>query len=241
MAAGATLLDPATTYFSYDTQLGRDVTVGPFTVFGPGVTIGDTVEIKGFCHFEGCVVAPGAVLGPYARLRPGADVREDVHIGNFVEIKKAVIEPGAKINHLSYVGDARVGAKTNIGAGTITCNYDGFGKHHTEIGAGAFIGSNAALVAPVRIGDGAIVGAGSVITDDVAPDALVVGRSRQEQRDGWAGRFRMRQQSALLNRIGKSVPSTSYPCPNTGTLPASHHAPGQQPPATAVCVKSASL
>jgi bifunctional UDP-N-acetylglucosamine pyrophosphorylase / glucosamine-1-phosphate N-acetyltransferase len=203
MRAGATLVDPGTVHFSYDTRLGRDVTVGPFTVFGPGVTIGDGVEIKGFCHFEGCKVDAGATLGPYARLRPGADLRQGVHIGNFVEIKKAVIEPGAKVNHLSYIGDARVGARANIGAGTITCNYDGFGKHHTDIGAGAFIGSNSALVAPVRIGDGAMVGAGSVITDDVPTDALGICRGRQERRDGWAGRFRMRKRAELAVRAGK--------------------------------------
>jgi bifunctional UDP-N-acetylglucosamine pyrophosphorylase / glucosamine-1-phosphate N-acetyltransferase len=204
MVAGATLVDPGTVYFSHDTRLGRDVTVGPFTVFGPGVTVGDGVELKGFCHLEGCKIAAGATLGPYARLRPGADVREGAHIGNFVEIKKAVIEPGAKINHLSYVGNARVGARANIGAGTITCNYDGFGKYHTDIGAGAFIGSNSALVAPVRIGDGAIVGAGSVVTDDVPADALIVGRGRQEQRAGWAGRFRIIKQAELAARAGKA-------------------------------------
>lgn len=190
MAGGATLVDPDTVYFSADTVLGRDVVVGPFTVFGPGVTIGDDVEIKGFCHFEQCTVAAGATLGPYARLRPGADVGEGAHIGNFVEIKKAVVEPGAKVNHLTYIGDARVGAKANIGAGTITCNYDGFGKYHTDIGAGAFIGSNSALVAPVSVGDGAIVAAGSVITGDVGADALAVARGRQETRAGWAKRFR---------------------------------------------------
>jgi bifunctional UDP-N-acetylglucosamine pyrophosphorylase/glucosamine-1-phosphate N-acetyltransferase len=205
MRAGATLIDPGTVHFSYDTRLGRDVTVGPFTVFGPGVTIGDDVEIKGFCHFEGCKVDAGATLGPYARLRPGADLREGVHIGNFVEIKKAVVESGAKVNHLSYIGDARVGARANIGAGTITCNYDGFGKHHTDIGAGAFIGSNSALVAPVKIGNGAIVGAGSVITDDVPTDALGICRSRQERRDGWASRFRMRKRAELTVRAGKVI------------------------------------
>ena len=190
MAEGATLIDPASVHFSWDTQLGRDVVVGPFTVFGPGVTVGDGVEIKGFCHFEKCSVAAGATVGPYARLRPGADVGEGAHIGNFVEIKKAVIEPGAKVNHLSYIGDARVGAKANIGAGTITCNYDGFGKYHTDIGAGAFIGSNSALVAPVTIGDGAIVGAGSVVTRSVPGDALATARGDQKISEGWAARFR---------------------------------------------------
>lgn len=190
MTEGATLIDPDSTFFSWDTCLGRDVTVGPFTVFGPGVSVGDGVEIKGFCHFENCTIGPDATLGPYARLRPGADVGEGAHIGNFVEIKKAVVEPGAKVNHLTYIGDARVGAKANIGAGTITCNYDGFGKYHTEIGAGAFIGSNSSLVAPVTVGEGAIVGAGSVVTRDVPADALAVARGAQETREGWAGRFR---------------------------------------------------
>ncbi len=190
MAEGATLIDPTSVHFSWDTRLGRDVVVGPFTVFGPGVTVGDGVEIKGFCHFETCTVAAGATVGPYARLRPGAAIGEGAHIGNFVEIKKAVIEPGAKVNHLSYIGDARVGTKANVGAGTITCNYDGFGKYHTDIGAGAFIGSNSALVAPVKVGDGAIVGAGSVVTRDVPADALVTARGDEQVKHGWAARFR---------------------------------------------------
>ncbi len=190
MAGGATLLDPATVYFSHDTALGRDVTVGPNVVFGPGVTVGDGVEIRAFCHFEGAEVADGAIIGPFARLRPGAKIGDAVHIGNFVEIKNADVEAGAKINHLSYVGDSRVGAGANVGAGTITCNYDGFAKHRTEIGAGAFIGSNTALVAPVRIGDGAITGAGSVISKDVADNALAVTRAPQKQLDGWATKFR---------------------------------------------------
>ncbi|MFC7455261.1 bifunctional UDP-N-acetylglucosamine diphosphorylase/glucosamine-1-phosphate N-acetyltransferase GlmU [Insolitispirillum peregrinum] len=192
---GATLIDPETVYFSHDTVLGRDVMVGPFTVFGPGVTVADGVEIKGFCHFEQCTVASGATVGPYARLRPGAEIGVDAHIGNFVEIKKAVVETGAKVNHLTYIGDARVGSKANIGAGTITCNYDGYNKSHTDIGAGAFIGSNSSLVAPVAIGDGAIVGAGSVITGAVDADALAVARGRQESRPGWAARFRAAMQA----------------------------------------------
>ena len=190
MAEGATLLDPATTYFSADTKLGRDVTVGQCVVFGPGVTVADRVEIKPFCHLEQVTVAEGATIGPYARLRPGADIGPGAHIGNFVEIKNARVDAGAKVNHLTYIGDARIGAKANIGAGTITCNYDGFAKHKTEIGAGAFIGSNASLVAPVKIGDGAIVGAGSVVTLDVEPDALTVARGRQQNYPGWALRFR---------------------------------------------------
>ena len=193
MAGGATLADPETVYFSHDTRLGRDVTVGPHVVFGPGVAVGDDVEILAFCHIEGARVAAGARIGPFARLRPGADIAAEAHIGNFVEIKNSAVETGAKINHLAYVGDSRVGAKANVGAGTITCNYDGFAKHHTDIGAGAFIGSNTALVAPVTVGDGAIVGAGSVITGDVAADALALTHADQEEREGWAKRFRDRR------------------------------------------------
>ncbi|CAK0746569.1 UDP-N-acetylglucosamine pyrophosphorylase / Glucosamine-1-phosphate N-acetyltransferase [uncultured Gammaproteobacteria bacterium] len=190
MLNGATLTDPDTTYFTFDTKLGRDVVVGPQVVFGPGVTIADRVEIRAFCHLEQTTVETGAQIGPYARLRPGAAIGPDAHIGNFVEIKNATVAAGAKVNHLTYIGDATIGAKANIGAGTITCNYDGTFKHHTEIGAGAFIGSNTALVAPVSVGAGAIVGAGSVITIDVAPDALAVARGRQQSFDGWAERFR---------------------------------------------------
>ncbi|MGE5145622.1 MAG: bifunctional UDP-N-acetylglucosamine diphosphorylase/glucosamine-1-phosphate N-acetyltransferase GlmU, partial [Candidatus Eiseniibacteriota bacterium] len=190
MDAGATLLDPATTWFSHDTRLGRDVTVGPSVVFAPGVTVGDRVEIRAFCHLEGATVESDAIIGPFARLRPGARIGRGAHVGNFVEIKNAVIEAGAKTNHLSYIGDARVGASANVGAGTITCNYDGFVKAHTDIGKGAFIGSNTALVAPVAIGDNAIVGAGSVITKDVPADALAVARGEQKMATGGAARFR---------------------------------------------------
>jgi len=181
MEGGATLTDPDTVFFSFDTKIGQDVSIGPNVFFGPGVSIGDHVEIKSFCHIEGATIKPGARIGPFARLRPGAKLAEDVHIGNFVEIKNADIETGAKVNHLTYVGDARVGAGANVGAGTITCNYDGVAKHHTDIGAGAFIGSNVALVAPVKIGDGALIGAGSVITKDVAADTLAVTRSPQKE------------------------------------------------------------
>jgi bifunctional UDP-N-acetylglucosamine pyrophosphorylase/glucosamine-1-phosphate N-acetyltransferase len=200
MAAGATLVDPDSVFFSADTRLGRDVVVGPNVVFGAGVTVGDRVEIRPFCHLEQVTIDSGAQIGPYARLRPGARIGADVHIGNFVEIKNATIEPGAKINHLTYVGDARVGAKANIGAGTITCNYDGFNKSHTDIGAGAFIGSNTALVAPVSVGDGAIVGAGSVVTANVEADALVVSRARQQSYSGWAARFREGKQKAKTKK-----------------------------------------
>lgn len=190
MENGATLLDPATAYFSYDTKIGKDVTIGQNTVFGPGVTIGDGVEIKAFTHLEGASVASNASVGPFARLRPGADLKESVKVGNFVEVKKAVLQDGAKVSHLSYIGDAEVGANANIGAGTITCNYDGYGKHQTKIGADAFIGSNTALVAPVAIGDGAYVGSGSVITKNVEPGDLAVARGRQATIKGWAARFR---------------------------------------------------
>jgi bifunctional UDP-N-acetylglucosamine pyrophosphorylase/glucosamine-1-phosphate N-acetyltransferase len=190
MADGASLIAPETVWFAWDTIVGRDVTVGPNVVFGPGVSVSDNVTIHAFCHIEGARVEQGAIIGPYARLRPGAEVGPDAHVGNFVEIKKARLGAGAKANHLTYIGDAEVGARTNIGAGTITCNYDGFGKYPTKIGSGAFIGSNSALVAPVTIGDGAIVGAGSVVTSDVPADALAVSRARQQNHEGWAARFR---------------------------------------------------
>jgi bifunctional UDP-N-acetylglucosamine pyrophosphorylase/glucosamine-1-phosphate N-acetyltransferase len=186
------MTDPASVFLSMDTAFGRDVSIGPFCVFGPGVRIGEGVEIKGFCHFEGCTIDDGAILGPYARLRPAAVIGAGAHIGNFVEVKKARVEQGAKVNHLTYIGDARVGAKANVGAGTITCNYDGFGKYHTDIGAGAFIGSNTALVAPVKVGDGAIIGAGSTIAQDVPADGLALTRAPQTTREGWAEKFRAR-------------------------------------------------
>jgi bifunctional UDP-N-acetylglucosamine pyrophosphorylase / glucosamine-1-phosphate N-acetyltransferase len=190
MAGGSTLIDPDTIYFSFDTELGRDVTIGPNVVFGPGVRVADNVTIRPFCHIEGATISAGAVIGPFARLRPGAQLAEDVRVGNFVEIKNAELETGAKVSHLTYIGDARVGEAANIGAGTITCNYDGFGKHFTDIGAHAFIGSNTALVAPVKVGDGAIVGAGSTISKDIDADALAVTRAPQRQADGWAAKFR---------------------------------------------------
>ena len=190
MDNGATLLDPDSVMFSWDTQLGRDVVVWPQVIFGPKVKIGDGVNIKGFCHFEGCDVAGPAEIGPFARLRPGAKIAPHVHLGNFVEIKNAEIQDGAKVNHLTYVGDACVGPKANVGAGVITANYDGFSKSFTHIGAGASIGSNSVLVAPVKVGDGAIVGAGSVITQEVPADALSVARGRQVDNPGWAKLFR---------------------------------------------------
>jgi bifunctional UDP-N-acetylglucosamine pyrophosphorylase / glucosamine-1-phosphate N-acetyltransferase len=195
MAGGATLVDPATVFLSHDTKLGRDVTVGPFTVFGPGVAVGDEVEIRGFCHIEGTAIERGAIVGPYARLRPGTQLGENVHIGNFVETKNAQLGRGAKANHLTYLGDVSVGAGSNIGAGTITCNYDGFNKTRTTIGEGVFVGTNSALVAPVTIGDGAFVAAGSVITHDVPADALAVARGAQVDKEGWARRFRKRMRA----------------------------------------------
>lgn len=190
MDDGATLIAPETVWFAYDTQVGRDVLIEPNVFLGPGVTIADKVMIRGFSHIEGATIASGAEVGPFARLRPGAVLEEKSKVGNFVEMKKARLGKGAKANHLTYLGDADVGAGANIGAGTITCNYDGFLKYRTEIGAGAFIGSNSALVAPVTIGDGAIVAAGSVVTADVHADALAIARGSQEVKPNWAKRFR---------------------------------------------------
>ncbi|KQT61415.1 bifunctional N-acetylglucosamine-1-phosphate uridyltransferase/glucosamine-1-phosphate acetyltransferase [Methylobacterium sp. Leaf456] len=183
---GATLIAPETVFLSADTVLGRDVLVEPHCVFGPGVVIGDGCTIRAFSHLHDARLMAGADIGPHVRLRGGAVLEEGVHLGNFVEIKNATLHAGAKASHLTYLGDAEVGAGANIGAGTITCNYDGVSKHRTVIGAGAFIGSNSALVAPVRIGDGALVGAGSVITRDVPADALALARGRQTTREGAA-------------------------------------------------------
>ena len=188
--AGVTLVAPETVFLAADTKLGRNVTIEPYVVFGPGVTVEDGATIRSFCHIDGAHIGEGAIVGPYARLRPGANLGEKVHVGNFVEVKEATLEAGAKANHLSYIGDARVGEGANIGAGTITCNYDGAVKHRTDIGKGAFIGSNSALVAPVKIGDGAYVGSGSVITRDVPADALALGRGQQTVKEGWVKRLR---------------------------------------------------
>lgn len=200
MAGGVTMTAPETVFLCADTRFGRDVSVDPFVVFGPGVTVADGVVIRSHSHVEGASIAAGATIGPFARLRPGAAIAEQAHIGNFVEIKNARIERGAKVNHLTYIGDARVGAAANVGAGTITCNYDGFLKHFTDIGAGAFIGSNTALVAPVKIGDGAIVAAGSTVTRDVPADALAVARGRQEDRPGFAAKFRKARAAAKARK-----------------------------------------
>jgi bifunctional UDP-N-acetylglucosamine pyrophosphorylase/glucosamine-1-phosphate N-acetyltransferase len=189
MADGASLLAPETVFFSHDTVLGRDVTIEPNVVFGPGVTIADNVHIKAFSHIEGARIASGAAVGPFARLRPGAVMEEGSFVGNFVEMKAATLGPGAKASHLTYLGDATVGAGANIGAGTITCNYDGYFKYRTTIGERAFIGSNSALIAPVTIGADAIVAAGSAVSRDVAPGELRMVRAEQLVKDGWADRF----------------------------------------------------
>lgn len=191
MEGGATLIDPGTVYFSWDTVVGADVLIEPNVFFGPGVTIAPGAVIRANSHLEGAHVGEGASVGPFARLRPGTALSRDVKVGNFVEIKNADVGAGAKVPHLSYVGDASVGDNANIGAGTITCNYDGFSKHRTTVGAGAFIGSNSSLVAPVTIGEGAYVGSGSVITKNVEADALAVARGRQADFKGWAQRFRV--------------------------------------------------
>jgi len=202
LEAGVTMVAPETVFLSADTKFGRDVTIEPFVVFGAGVTVEDKAVIRSFSHLDRAHVGKGALVGPYARLRPGARLGEDVHIGNFVEIKEAVIEDGAKANHLAYIGDARLGAGSNFGAGSIVCNYDGVAKHRTDIGKGAFIGSNAALVAPVSIGEGAYVATGSVITDDVPADALAIGRSRQVVKENRAARLREARLAAKKKAAG---------------------------------------
>lgn len=183
---GVTMTDPATVWFALDTFIGRDVTIGPNVVFGPGVTIESGAAIEAFCHLEGCHISRGATIGPFARLRPGAELAEDVHVGNFVEVKNTILGEGVKVGHLTYLGDADVGEFTNIGAGTVTCNYDGVFKHRTTIGANAFIGSDTMLVAPVTVGDGALTGSGSTITEDVPAGALALGRARQVVKAGLA-------------------------------------------------------
>ena len=201
MAGGATLTSPQTVFFAHDTILGRDVTIGPNTIFGPGVTIEDNVTIMGLCHIEGATLRSGATIGPFARLRPGADIGSGARIGNFVEVKAATIASDAKVNHLSYVGDAEVGERANIGAGTITCNYDGVFKHKTTIGADAFIGSNSSLVAPVTVSNGAFVGTATVVTKDVPEGDLAIGRVEQTNRRGMGARLMSRLRS--LKAAGK--------------------------------------
>ncbi|CAN7415046.1 bifunctional UDP-N-acetylglucosamine diphosphorylase/glucosamine-1-phosphate N-acetyltransferase GlmU [Phenylobacterium sp. LjRoot164] len=195
LADGVQMLAPETVHFSWDTQIAAAALIEQFVVFAPGVSVETGAVIRAFSHLEGAVVKAGALIGPYARLRPGAEIGEEAHIGNFVEVKKVKVGPGAKANHLSYLGDGTVGAKANLGAGTIFCNYDGFDKFETHVGEGAFVGSNSALVAPVTIGAGAYTGSGSVITRDVAPDALALERSAQVEKPGWAARFRAAKQA----------------------------------------------
>ena len=195
MSEGVSFVAPETVFLSYDTKIGRDTIVHPHVVFGKGVYIGENCEIKSFSHIEGAKVGNGSIIGPYARLREGADIGNEARIGNFVEVKKSQIGEGSKVNHLSYVGDAEIGASTNIGAGTITCNYDGFHKYTTKIGSNTFIGSNVALVAPVEVGDGAIVGAGSTITKAVPEDSIALTRAETRQVSGGASRFRAKKQA----------------------------------------------
>jgi len=204
LAHGVVMLAPETVHFSYDTEIDAGVTVEQFVVFAPGVTVETGAVIRAFSHLEGARVGPGALIGPYARLRPGADIGEEAHIGNFVEVKKVTVGKGAKANHLSYLGDGTVGAGANIGAGTIFCNYDGFDKWETHVGEGAFIGSNTALVAPVSVGAGGFTGSGSVITKDVAPDALALERGKQLESAGWAARFRERKRAERAAKKAKS-------------------------------------
>jgi bifunctional UDP-N-acetylglucosamine pyrophosphorylase / glucosamine-1-phosphate N-acetyltransferase len=200
MAAGVTLVAPETVWFSHDTRIGRDVVIEPNVFFGPGVTVGEGAVIRANTYVDGAKVGPGAIVGPFARLRPGADIRVGAHVGNFVEVKNARIGEGAKANHLAYIGDATIGAAVNVGAGTITCNYDGFDKHRTVVGDRAFIGSNSALVAPVRIGADAYIATGSVITADVPQDAMAVARGRQETKPGWAAKLRDKKRSPQQKR-----------------------------------------
>jgi bifunctional UDP-N-acetylglucosamine pyrophosphorylase/glucosamine-1-phosphate N-acetyltransferase len=190
LESGVTMIAPDTVYLAADTSFGSDVTIEPFVVIGPGVSIGDGAVIHAFSHIVQASIGKQASVGPYARLRPGTSLGEGARIGNFVETKAAILEAGVKVNHLSYVGDAHVGSGANLGAGTITCNYDGFGKHKTEIGAGAFVGTNSSLVAPVKIGNRAYIGSGSVITRDVPDDAMAIERSEQTIREGGAKRYR---------------------------------------------------
>ena len=200
LAGGVGMTAPETVYLSHDTVLEADAQIGPYVVFGPAVRVRGGAEIKAFSHLEGAEVMAGAVVGPHARLRPGTVIGEGAHIGNFVEVKNSKIGRATKANHLAYLGDAEVGDGANIGAGTITCNYDGFDKHRTTIGAGAFIGSDTALVAPVTVGDGAYVGAGSVITKPVAKDALAVTRAEQKEVAGWAEKFRTRKKAGKAKK-----------------------------------------
>jgi len=201
MDEGVTLTDPATTFLAFDTHIGRDVIIGPNTLFGPGVTVETGAHINGFCHLEGCHISKGAEIGPFARLRPGAEIGDDARVGNFVEIKNAELATGAKVGHLTYLGDASVGANSNVGAGTVTCNYDGVFKHRTEIGQDVFIGTHTSLVAPVHLGDGAFTATGSVITNDVPSGDLAIARARQVNKKGLGAKFMERLRA--LKTAGK--------------------------------------
>jgi bifunctional UDP-N-acetylglucosamine pyrophosphorylase/glucosamine-1-phosphate N-acetyltransferase len=205
LEAGVTLVAPETVFFAHDTEIGPDALIEPHVVFGPGVRVAGGAQVRAFSHLEGAAVGPGCIIGPYARLRPGTVLAANVHIGNFVETKNTVMGAGAKANHLAYLGDGRIGADANIGAGTIFCNYDGYSKHITDIGPGAFIGSNAALVAPVTVGAGAYVGSGSVITQDVPADALALSRARQTGKDGWASGYRAKKAAEKATREKKDT------------------------------------
>ncbi len=211
MRGGATLINPGSVTLAFDTALGRDSAVEPYVVFGPGVRVGEGARIRSFSYLEGAAIGEGAVIGPFARLRPGTTLAQEVHIGNFVEVKASDVRQGAKINHLSYIGDASIGAKTNVGAGTITCNYDGVSKYRTEVGEDVFIGSNSALVAPVKIGAGAYVGSGSVITQDVAPGALALGRARQVEKPG---------RGKALRQMRRMVQDSAFEGPELANPPA---------------------
>ena len=219
MDNGATLIQPESVVLAHDTRLGQDVTVGPNVVFGPGVTVEDEVEIRAFSHLEGCVVRSGAIIGPFARLRPGTEVGARAHVGNFVELKATRLGEGAKANHLTYLGDASVGAGSNIGAGTITCNYDGFGKFRTEIGSGVFVGSHTTLVAPIRLGDGAFTAAGSTLTRDVAPDAMAFGRARSTEKPGMAAAFRASRNKPAPSPDAPPALPTASPSASPATIP----------------------
>lgn len=207
MDTGVTLMGPDTTFFAYDTVIGRDATIGPNVVFGPDVTVETDATVHAFCHLEGCHIARGAVVGPFARLRPGTELNENTKVGNFVEIKNATLDEGAKVNHLSYVGDAHIGEAANIGAGTITCNYDGVFKHRTEIGANAFIGSNTLLVAPVKVGDDAFTASGTVVTSDVPDGAMAIGRAKADIKPGFARKL-MDMLRAKKQKLLKSKENT---------------------------------
>ena len=200
MESGVTMTDPSSVFLSFDTGIEPDVTLEPNVVFGPGVTVKTRSIIRAFSHLENCIVGENCLIGPYARLRPGAELASDVHIGNFVEVKNTTMGEGAKANHLSYLGDGSVGAGSNIGAGTIFCNYDGYFKHRTEIGKNAFVGSNSALVAPVKLGDESFVGSGSVITDDVPDGALSIGRGRQTTIEGWSTEYHVTMKAKKQGR-----------------------------------------